>query len=439
MESGAALLFSVVVIYALVAVWLGRRSITMPMFFVVVGALIGVQGLGLLQFSLTSENIKRLVEITLALLLFADSSTLSLRKLGKDAILPGRLLVIALPLIIFLGGLIAWLMFPAEELGFALLIGAILAPTDAALGLPIFTNRRVPARIRLALNVESGLNDGIATPFVALFTALAVAEVTNKLTNWLASALLEIAIAVGVGAAVGMLGGWLLTQAMKRRLTSSSAEQIGILMLALLSYAGSLALGGNGFIAAFVGGLFFGYVTRHHKHRAVEFTEAVGSTLSIFVWVIFGTYLVIPLFTAFNPLALVYALLSLTVIRMLPVALSVTGMHFRRDTIALMGWLGPRGLASVVFTLIAYESFTEVGRSSNILFAIAGWTILLSVILHGFSAVPLAKWYARRLKTADPDAPEFAAAPDIEDVQGRPVRSLHGLGQPNNLNQEQAK
>jgi len=432
MITGAAILASIIVIYSVFAVWLGRRSITMPMVFVAVGALVGTQGLGWVDFSLSSEAIKRLVEITLALILFADSSTLSLRKLGKDAALPGRLLLIALPLIIFLGGLIALVMFRSEGIGFALLIGAILAPTDAALGLPIFTNQRVPARIRLALNVESGLNDGIATPFVALFTALAVAEETNGLSNWLTTALIEIAIAVAFGAAVGAFGGWILSGAMKRRLTSQNTEKIGVLMLAFTAYAGSIALGGNGFIAAFVGGLFFGYVTRNQRHSAIEFTESIGTMLSLFVWTIFGAVLVIPLFTAFNPLALLYAIISLTVIRMLPVALSLTGLHFRRDTVLLMGWLGPRGLASVVFTLIAYESFIEVGRPINILFATAGWAILLSVLLHGFSALPLARWYARRLKTADPAAPELAEVPELEDIQKRQPRLQQDLDVQNN-------
>jgi NhaP-type Na+/H+ or K+/H+ antiporter len=419
METGLTILFSIVVIYAVVAVWLGRRSITMPMVFVAVGALLGAQGLGLLTISLRSETIKFMVEITLALLLFADSSTLSLRRLGKDAGLPIRLLLIALPLIIGLGGLVAFGMFPGEGLGFALLIGAILAPTDAALGLPIFTNRRVPSRIRMALNVESGLNDGIATPFVALFTALAVAEETQKYTHWLASALIEIGIAILVGAGAGMLGGWLFSTAMKRRLTSRGIEQIGTFTLALTAYFGSLALGGNGFIAAFVAGLFFSHITHHQQHQATEFTETTGTLLSLFVWFLFGAYLVIPLFTAFNPLALLYAILSLTVIRMLPVALSLLKTNFRRDTVLLMGWLGPRGLASVVFTLIAYESFIEISRPIETLFATAGWTILLSVLLHGFSAQPLARWYAQRMKTADPAAPELVEAPEQDALHNR--------------------
>ena len=425
--SGAAILLVFIVLYTVVAVWLGRRSITMPMVFLAVGALTGAQGLGWIDFSLSSEEIKKLVEITLALVLFADSSTLSIRQVKEDAGLPARLLALALPLVILIGSLLALAFFPQEGIGFAFLIGAILAPTDAALGLPIFTNKRVPVRIRRALNVESGLNDGIATPFVTLFAALAVAEQTNTLSDWLSTALLEIAIALAVGAAVGILGGWLFAGAMRRRLTSRAAEQIGTLALALAIYLGSVNLGGNGFIAAFVGGLFFSYITRHRQHHAVEFTEAVGTLLSLFVWTLFGSLMVIPLITAFNPLALLYALLSLTLIRMLPVAISLTGMHFRGDTQLVMGWLGPRGLASVVFTIIAYESFQEIGRPVSTLLAMAGWTIVLSVLLHGFSARPLARWYANRLKSAPASAPELVDMPDLHSLENRSAITQHAL------------
>ena len=426
MDSGLVIFLLLIVGYAVVAVWLGNRSITMPMVFLVSGALLGSNGLGWINLSLNTEGGKILVEITLALLLFADASTLKLSQLQKDAGVPIRLLCLALPLIIFLGGLIAFVLVPAEGIGFALLIGAILAPTDAALGLPIFTNRRVPVRIRRALNVESGLNDGIATPFVTLFTALAVAELTQKLSTWLASAMLDIAIALVIGAALGILGGWLFSFAMRHRLTSRATEQIGTLALALAIYFISITLGGNGFISVFVGGLFFSFATRHRQHHAIEFTESTGTMLSLFVWMIFGSIMVIPLFTAFNPLALIYAVLSLTLIRMLPVSLSLVGMHFRGDTKLIMGWLGPRGLASVVFTLIAFEYFYEIARPYQTLLAMAGWTILLSVVLHGFSALPLANWYANRLKTAPASIPELLDVPDLEQHLNR----LTNLNQP---------
>lgn len=399
-------------LYAVVAQWFTKRSITSPMVFVAVGAVFS--GLGWIDLSLTSETIKRLVELTLALLLFADATTLNFRQVKEDSLLPGRLLLIGMPLIILLGGLTAFALFPGEEIGFAFLIASILAPTDAALGLPIFTNKKVPVRIRRALNIESGLNDGLATPFVSLFAALAVAEFSGKLVNWFTFALLEIAIAIAVGVGVGLLGGWLMKLSRQRRLTTLAVEQIGVLALPIIAYLGSLSLGGNGFIAAFVGGMFYGFIIHEKHHLSVETTEKLGTVLSMMVWTVFGVYLVLPLFFDFNPLALLYGLLSLTFLRMLPVALALRGLGFRWDTRLVMGWLGPRGLASVVFTIIAFETFHEVGRPVDTLFAAAGWTILLSVLLHGFSAKPLAIWYARRLKTTSPGAPEFNAVSELE-------------------------
>jgi NhaP-type Na+/H+ or K+/H+ antiporter len=371
MPTGLAIFFGLVVVYGAVAVWLGRFSVTMPIIFVAVGALFGPRGL------VTAGDAELLTEMTLALLLFADASTLNFRQVWDDARLPARLLL-GMLLIIALGGLVAYGLFPEEGIGFALLLGAILAPTDAALGLPIFNNPRVPVRIRRALNVESGLNDGIATPFVALFAALALVQETDQAGGWFLPALSEIGIGVGAGVAAGLLGGWLFAAAVKRGWTSATGEQIGNLALALCAFWAAKALGGNGFVGAFVGGLSFGYATRERLHVATEFTETAGTLLSLFVWTVFGANLVPPLLHAFNPLALLYAVLSLTVIRMLPVAVSLIGTRMRADTVLMMGWFGPRGLASVVF-----------------------------------SAVPLANWYARRLETADPAAPELVELPEL--------------------------
>jgi NhaP-type Na+/H+ or K+/H+ antiporter len=408
MSTGLAIFFGLVVIYGAVSVWLGRFSITMPIVFVIVGALAGPKGL------ITAQSAELLIEMTLALLLFADASTLAFRQVRDDPGPPARLLLIALPLIVVLGGLIAYGLFPKEEIGFALLLAAILAPTDAALGLPIFNNPRVPVRIRRALNVESGLNDGIATPLVALFIAMAVAEGGHVAGDgWLLSALGEIGIGVAAGIAAGLLGGWLFAAAIKRGWTAVTGEQIGNLALAMGAFWMAKALGGNGFVAAFVGGLLFGHATRERLHVATEFTETAGTLLSLFVWATFGANLVPPLLQAFNPLSLLYALLSLTVIRMIPVAISMLGAHLRLDTTLIMGWFGPRGLASVVFALMAYEAFHEAGRGADLLADTATWTILLSVVLHGISAVPLANWYARRLETAEAAAPELVEVPEL--------------------------
>jgi NhaP-type Na+/H+ or K+/H+ antiporter len=414
-----AIFFGLVVVYGALAVWFGRFSITMPIVFVAVGALFGS------QYLFTSKSAELLIEMTLALLLFADASTLNFRQVRDDARLPGRLLLITMPLVVALGGrLTAYGLFPEEGLGFALLIAAILAPTDAALGLPIFNNPKVPVRIRRALNVESGLNDGIATPLVALFTAMALAHETQGTGGWLLSALSEIGVGVGVGIAAGLLGGWLYAAAAKRGWTAVTGEQIGNLALALFAFWAAKALGGNSFVAAFVGGILFGHATHERLHVATEFTETSGTLLSLFVWTAFGANLVPPLLQAFTPLALLYASLSLTVIRMIPVAISLIGARLRPDTTLIMGWFGPRGLASVVFALMAYEAFHEAGRNSDLLADTAAWAILLSVVLHGISAVPLANWYNRRLETADPAAPELMAVPESGVRRLDPLRWL---------------
>jgi NhaP-type Na+/H+ or K+/H+ antiporter len=413
MDFGLVLFFGLVILYTAYSLSLGRFSITMPMVFVFVGALTGAHTLGWVEFNLTASGVEQLTEVTLALLLFADAVTLDFSQVKADAKFPGRLLLIGLPLIILLGGLAAFVLFPGEGIGFALLLGTLLAPTDAALGLPIFNNPRVPVRIRRALNVESGLNDGIASPLVVLFIALVLEGRTNAGDFWVVTALAEIAIGAGVGLLLGWLGGKLFRRAVENNLTSEAARQIGNPALALMVYFGASALHGNGFVAVFMAGILFGYTTRHLLQDATEYTEISGTLLSLFVWTVFGASLVVPLLQNFNLRAFLFALLSLSVVRMIPVAIAMLGTHLRRDTKLMMGWLGPRGLASVVFMLMAYEAARAAHLATENLLAAAGWTILLSVMLHGFSALPLANWYARRLETANPDAPELVKLPEL--------------------------
>jgi sodium/hydrogen antiporter len=421
MTLGVAIFCMLVAAYAALAVRLGRWSITMPIVFVAVGFLLGPGGVGLVPITPLAEGVKQLTEVTLALLLFADAATLQLLQVRDDAALSLRLLGIGLPLTILLGALVALAMLPAEGLAFAALLGAILAPTDAALGLPIFNNPRVPVRIRRTLNVESGLNDGIATPFVALFLASAVASTEPAHGGaWLTDAVIEIVLALVVGAAVGFVGGRLLARADRHGWSSNTSKQIAVLGLALSAYCASLAVGGNGFIAAFVGGIVFRFATRKQFLAADEFIETVGTCLSVLVWAIFGAVM-LPVAFRFTSdwRPIVYAVLSLTVIRMVPVALALTRSGLRPDTRLLMGWFGPRGLASVVFTLMAFLQFTEANRAVDTLVAVASWTILLSVVAHGLSAVPLSGWYAQRLARAAGPLPEVTEMPE--------PRSRHAL------------
>lgn len=423
-----AVLAALIVLYAALANKLSRWSITMPMVFVFIGVLLGSGGLGLLPINPKAESIQALTEITLALLLFADASTIGLREVRGDPVLPARLLTVGLLLTILCGAAVALLLMPQEGLAFACLLGAILAPTDAALGLPIFSNPRVPVRVRRALNIESGLNDGIATPFVLLFLAFATASTSGQgATNWLAHALIEIALALVAAIVVGVVGGWLLSLAARRGWTSGGVQQLAVLGLAMAAYFGSLAIGGNGFIAAFAGGIVLSATTHKQFVEATEFTETLGSFFSLLVWGIFGAVLVttvVPRTESWQPVA--YAVLSLTVIRMAPVALAMLGTGLRRDTVALMGWFGPRGLASVVFTLLALESFSEASRPVDTLLAAATWTVLLSVVAHGLSATPLSVWYARRLEAAGGPLEEMVDVPEPHERRRALTDPRHG-------------
>ena len=290
MPAGFAIFLGLIVVYGAVAV-VGRFSITMPIIFVAVGAILGPQGW------VTARDAELLTEMTLALLLFADASTLDFRQVRDDARLPGRLLLIAMPLVIALGGLVAYGLFPGKA-------WVCAAASDhpgahhAALGLPIFNNPKVPVRIRRALNVESGLNDGIATPLVALFTAWPWPKkpsrrVAGCFRPWAKSA---SGWRWGCGRSARRLA---LCRGSQARLDPTTGEQIGNLALALTAFWAAKALGGNGFVAAFVGGILFGYATRERLHVATEFTETSGTLLSLLVWAVFGANLVPP---CYNPL-----------------------------------------------------------------------------------------------------------------------------------------
>ena len=399
-------------VYAAMASRLERVWISAPMFFVAVGVALGPDSLGWVAVLPGVEAGRVFTEIILAVLLFADASTISLNRVRDDAALPARLLLLGLPLTIVLGTVAGGLLFPDIGWAGAALLASILAPTDAALGTAVVTNPVVPVRIRRALNVESGLNDGIAAPFVTLFLTLVTAEETHAV-HWAVEAAKEIGVAVVVAVLVGVAGGWVIDRARRRGWTTPVATELAVLALALLSYAGSVSFGGNGFVAAFVAGIVFGATTRGALAERTEFTETAAMFGSFVVWALFGAGLAGPVLAAgLHVEPLVYALLSLTVIRMVPVALALFGTGLRRDTVLFMGWFGPRGLASVVFTLFAFSSLPEHGLHAVTILEVATYTILLSVVAHGLSAAPLSKVYGARSARAPAHLPEHAPSPE---------------------------
>ena len=428
MEFGLALVALLVAGYSLVAARLERLSISSAFAFVVIGILVSEDFLGILALDPEAETVKLVAEITLALVLFGDASSVDLRALRRDAGPVVRLLVPGLLLTIVFGTVLAVGLFPGISVGLALLIGAALAPTDAALGQPVITDQRVPARIRRILNVESGLNDGIATPFVYVALALATAEATGVEVA-IGGALRDGLIGAVAGIVVGALGGLLLVAVDRREWASPASRQLAVLALSLGSYLVALALGGNGFIAAFVGGLAFGVATRRKAENAVRFTEAQGSLLAIIVWTIFGITVGGSLIAGgLNLAAIAYAILSLSVVRMVPVALALAGCRFQPATVAFIGWFGPRGLASIVFMIIALEGLHAAGQETDVLIATIGWTVLLSVLLHGLTAVPLARRYGARIASTAGDIPEHEHSDESEREGNKHVERVPPIG-----------
>lgn len=377
---------------------LERADLTAPVVFIGVGA--ALAGFGLVDGQSSPEALTPLVEVTLVWVLFSDAARLPVQRLLRDAGRFVRLLAVGLPLTIALGWALAGWFFPALGMWLALFVGAALAPTDAALGITVVTNPAVPSRIRQLITVESGLNDGIATPVVMLAIAGAAAAAGLEHAEGAGHAAVELLIGVAVGGVVGGAGGWMLRWARRHGTAAESFAGIAVLALALAAYAAALAVHGNGFVAAFCGGLAFGACAGRRAPAELEFLEQTGTLLASLVWIIFGAMAIPIMLDRLDLLTVVYAVLSLTVVRMLPVALATIGAGLDRTTVLFVGWFGPRGLASLVFALLALET---LGTGADEAVAIVATTVLLSVVAHGLTSAPLARRYGAFATAAEPE------------------------------------
>jgi NhaP-type Na+/H+ or K+/H+ antiporter len=378
------------------------------MVFVVFGLLVSNRALGFIEVDAENEFIQTLAELTLVLVLFTDASRIDLRLLRREHNLPIRLLSIGLPLTIVCGTLLAAFIFDYLTIWEAFVLGVILAPTDAALGQAVVSLKKVPVRIRQALNVESGLNDGIALPFLLLFLSLAgAAEQTQPALYWIRFGLLQILLGPVVGVAIGYFGGKLVRSGARSGWISRSFQDLFALGLSLLAYSLADLVGGNGFIAAFSAGLTLGNTSRPICTGLFEFGEAEGQLLTLLTFMLFGAMMVFPTLDNINLWVLLYSLLTLTVVRMVPVLISLIGAHLHWDSVVFLGWFGPRGIASILYGLLVLEKVNISGRGE--LFAITITTVFMSVFLHGFTALPGANWYAARMERMkeDPHVPEL--------------------------------
>ena len=390
---------------------LSGSPITPAILFVSIGLLVGPKVLDEVSLSSTSSTERALAEATLALVLFSDASRIDLGALRREASVPIRLLGIGLPLTIALGALAAGVIFGELTFWEAVIIGVILAPTDAALGQAVVTDPRVPGRIRQGLNVESGLNDGICVPL--LFAAVAAADVESGISGGRTGITLlveEVGYGIVGGVAAGLLIGAIVIYAGPRNLIEGAWRQVIPAAGAALAYGTAAALHGSGFIGAFVAGMVFRAVIRRDPGEMNRLTEEVGSVLNGVTFIIFGAILLGPALGELSWELALYAVLSLTVVRMVPVAIAMLGSHVRLPTLGFLGWFGPRGLASIVFAVIVIEE-SQLPHEHLIVLA-TYLTVGLSVFAHGLTAAPLADRYADWFERHPRDkAPPMESAP----------------------------
>jgi sodium/hydrogen antiporter len=367
--------------------------LTAPMLFTAAGLVVGVDALGLIDPEAEGLEVEVFAEATLAVVLFSDASRIDLTALRRTLHIPARLLGIGLPLTILAGFAVALLALPDLAWPEALLVAIILAPTDAALGQVVVTSKRLPVRIRQSLNVEAGLNDGMCVPLFLIALAIALAEEGAIGHGHAVQLVFE---KIGYGALIGVLAGTVaaavVVHGTARRFIDDTWLQVVPVAGALLAFTLAEGIGGSGFIAAFVGGATFGGMRRHRGGDVSHLIEQTGAVLAAVTFVLFGAVLLGPAIRDLDWQIALYAVLSLTVIRMLPVAISMLGTGLRRPTVAFLGWFGPRGAASIVFALLVLEE--EGLPHESVVLTTTFVTVGLSVLAHGVTAAPLATRYA---------------------------------------------
>jgi len=400
-----AVFISLVFLYSLVSQRLERTALTAPIVFTAAGVLIFLV-LGLPEFE--RSVFLRLAEVGLVLILFTDASRTDLQILRSVRNLPIRLLSLGMLLTILLGALAALLVFPQLSLWEAGILAAILAPTDAGLGQVIVSSPRVPLRIRQALNVEAGLNDGLSVPFLMFFIALTQARSQSPHASLAQFVVEQLGFGALVGLGIGLVGGGLLGLARRKEWMAESLQQLALVALPLLCVMASEPIGASMFIAAFVAGLAVQVGFDEAGKRGVEFTEQWGQLLAFVVFFLFGM-LVARSWHQVRMAAVLYAVISLTVVRMLPVTIALIGTRLSPATVLFMGWFGPRGLASIVLGLVYLEQHAHLPGESAIQVSVA-MTVLVSIFAHGLSAAPGIEFYARRVAALDAGAPEHEAS-----------------------------
>ncbi len=390
---GWAIVAAVAIGYSALSQRLNRGYITAPMVFVALGTLVAQDGLGLVEVDLGGDLTKALFKVTLAILLFVEAATIDLPGLRRDRGLVARLLGIAMPLLIIAGTAAALVLFGVLTFWEAAVVSAILAPTDAAVGSAVVSNPRVPARIRGSLIVESGLNDGLALPLALMFTAAALAQLgVETKGDALTFMVQQVGFGAIAGVAVGVAAGWLIRRAYRNQWAGNEWTKLSTLAVALLAYASAEAVHGNGFIAAWVAGLVFGNLVNTEAPHVEEFGERLGKVLTVVSFFVFGATMLAPGISLVTWEMVIFGVLSLALLRPLAVALGMIGARLPWQSVAFLGWFGPRGIASIIIVAIVIKEAGLPG--DDIIVTITTVVVAMSVYLHGLTAVPGAEMYA---------------------------------------------
>lgn len=389
------IILSCVFAYSLLSRAITKSILTLPIIFVGIGYFCSGFLNEIAEPELMAKGSRLLAEITLVLVLFSDASHVRFKSLRQNFNIPARMLVFGLPLTVGLGTLTAFLLNPESGMAMALLTAAVLTPTDAALGQTVVSSEDVPDYLRQTINVESGLNDGLVLPFILFGAILAAAGMQGTTTDGLAvAAIKQIVVGPIVGLAFGRGFAKAMDLAQDRDLMLEASGGVAFLSVAFAAFVGAEFLGANGFIAAFVGGMVFGNTYRHEIHFISEFMEGVGQLLTMFAFLAFGVLMLPDGLAHMTWKVVVLALLFLTVVRMLPIWVSLIGTGLALREKLFLGWFGPRGIASILFTLIMIDEFEFAGEQE--LLACVSVTVFLSIVLHGISAAPLSKWIGRK-------------------------------------------
>ena len=400
MYTELAILAAFAFLYSVVAGRVERTPITGPIVFMAFGFFVGPLGLGWMELDATNQDLRLLADLTLALVLFLDAANADASVLRTSTLIPRRMLLFGLPGVIALGFVAGLLIFDELSMFELAILATMLAATDAALGKGVISNKAVPSRIREGLNVESGLNDGLCVPVLFVFIALAQASGVETDSTTLALTLVarEIGIGLAVGLGITAIGVWLIRWCGRRGWITEIWLQIPVIMLAITCFTAAQTLHGSGYIAAFTGGILFGLLAKESTHKLVLAAEGMGETLAMLTWIVFGVAVIGQSYEYFTWRVVLYALLSLTIVRMLPIFLSLTGTGEKTDSKLFLAWFGPRGLASIVFAIIVLNTNLP-GTRTMIMVVVC--TVFLSAIAHGLTANPLASALAARVARTD--------------------------------------